>query len=231
MCCKMLHLRRFCSSCNFLALLPALMFKASSNGKCCIPIFGRMALNKLEGLWHWNWKCLSYSGWISSRGNFVEMGLPFGHFWPIQYFGLEFVAAKYAGAAISRGSHFMHHEVDYKDMSVGGGCYWHTEMLSFCRKDILDSMPRVVTLHFMLSTIQLLSQNGKLCACQIKSSVSRIGQPLVALHASGLPYTSIPAFKMARKGEKTIEGLVTTKVRKTVFSYKVGRTVLQKHSG
>lgn len=158
MCCKMLHLRRFCSSCNFLALLPALMFKASSNGKCCIPIFGRMALNKLEGLWHWNWKCLSYSGWISSRGNFVEMGLPFGHFWPIQYFGLEFVAAKYAGAAISRGSHFMHHEVDYKDMSVGGGCYWHTEMLSFCRKDILDSMPRVVTLHFMLSTIQLLSQ-------------------------------------------------------------------------
>ena len=87
-------------------------------------------------------------------------------FGPIQYFGLEFVAAKYAGAAISRGSHFMHHEVDYKDMSVVGGCYWHTEMLSFCRKDILDSMPRVVTLHFMLSTIQLLSQNGKLCACQ-----------------------------------------------------------------
>ena len=30
MCCKMLHLRRFCSSCNFLALLLALMFKASA---------------------------------------------------------------------------------------------------------------------------------------------------------------------------------------------------------
>lgn len=77
-------------------------------------------------------------------------------------------------------------------------------MLSFCRKDILDSMPARV----VLSTIQLLSQNGKLCACQIKSSVSRIGQPLVALlHAPGLPYTSIPAFKMARnKGRKPLKG-------------------------
>ena len=30
-------------------------------------------------------------------------------------------AVKYAGPTISRGSHFMHHEVDYKDMNVGGG--------------------------------------------------------------------------------------------------------------
>ena len=158
MCCKMLHLRRFCSSCNFLALLPALMFKASSNGKCCIPIL-------VEWLWI-NWKVFDTE---TENVYHIQVEFPLeatllkwasllAIFGPIQYFGLEFVAAKYAGAAISRGSHFMHHEVDYKDMSVGGGCYWHTEMLSFCRKDILDSMPRVVTLHFMLSTIQLLSQ-------------------------------------------------------------------------